>query len=85
MFDDNMMIPYQLSGDCLGLPSGEDSNAAATATNETEKEKQLLQYNPTLDFSELLDDGLEEAPLVAGRDFLSEWGREVEDEGDESF
>lgn len=72
MFDDsNILIPYQLSGDCLGVPAAGGSSDETTSKEDAEK--QLLQYNPTLDFSELLDTSLDDAPLSAGRNYSSEW------------
>lgn len=78
MFDEsNMMIPYQLSGDCLDVAGGsrsDNGNKEGTAC-----EKQLLQYNPTLDFSELLDASLDDSSMVSEGHYLSEcrddkWG-----------
>lgn len=76
MFDDqNLMIPYQLSGDCLG---GLGSDAGASTSDNANKEaadKQLLAYNPTIDFSELLDNTLDDdSSLVTAPDrkYLSE-------------
>lgn len=70
MFDDqNMLIPYQLSGDCL---SGLSNDAGASTSDNANKEaadKRLLQYNPPLDFSELLDD---DSSLVPEREYLCE-------------
>lgn len=83
MFDDSqVLIPYQLSGDCLaGLSSDAVAGGSNTSDPNASKEaadkqqQQLLQYNPTLDFSELLDASLDDSSMVANseRDYLSEW------------
>lgn len=72
MFDDsNLLIPYQLSGDCLGVSNEPTAGGSSDETTSKEDaEKQMLQYNPTLDFSELLDNSLDE-PLSTGRSYSS--------------
>lgn len=67
MFED---LPYQLSADCLGLPS----TNAGEATKE-ENDKQVLQYNPPIDFTELLDAALQDGALGEGRNFTSKCSR----------
>lgn len=75
MFDEqNIFIPYQLSGDCLGdLPNvaGGLAGDVVTAAGKDEADKQLLQYNPP-DFSELLDASLDSTALGQDADYLSE-------------
>lgn len=75
MFDDcSVSIPYQLSGDFLGdAMAGGSTSSGNSRANKEAADKQLLQYNPTLDFSELLDSSLDETSIVADReDYLSE-------------
>lgn len=81
MFDEeNVNIPYQLSGDCLSALADDAAAAAAAGgdsssenRNKEETQKQLLQYNPTLDFSELLGDDESGLVTASGREFLSEY------------
>lgn len=65
------MIPYQLNSDCLNSLSNEALAGGSTSgTQEEGTDKQLLQYDPTLDFSELLDD--DSSNMVPVSSFLSE-------------
>lgn len=76
--DDNVLIPYQLSGDCLGdvAVAGASAQGDNVGNSKQATDKQMLQYNPTLDFSELLAAGMDDegssSSLAAGQDFLGE-------------
>lgn len=68
MFDEsNVLIPYQLSADSLGLTN--DSGAGGSGeSGKGGAEKQLIEYNPSLDLSQLLE---EESSLDGGdRNFM---------------
>lgn len=65
-----MIIPYQLSGDSLGLATGDSGAGGSGDTPKDGSEKQLIEYNPSLDLSQLLE---EESALDAGdRGFMGE-------------
>lgn len=58
MFDEssNVLIPYQLSADSLGLTNDGGAGGSGGDNAKATAEKQLIEYNPSLDLSQLLDE-----------------------------